>query len=114
MVFDIQGTLIHKDDVLSVSLKNVLARHGMDMPDDRAMRLYRVLSPYVFVKEYYGLAPDEAETLAHEIRAEQDALYESRATAYEGAADVLRTLRGLGLKLYAAAYWPVAESALWG
>lgn len=71
VVFDMQGTLIHKGDVLSESLWRVLVRHGMDMPDGRVMRLYRMLPPYSFLKEYYALCPDESEAIAREILAEK-------------------------------------------
>ncbi len=71
VVFDMQGTLIRKDDVLSESLRRVLSRRGMDMPDGRAMRLYRMLPPYSFIKEYYALSPDDAGAIAREILAEK-------------------------------------------
>ena len=110
VVFDMQGMLIHKDDVLSESLRRVLVRHGMDMPDGRAMRLYRMLPPYSFIKEYYALSPDDAGAIASAIRAEQETLAGSKAGAYDGAADALKTLRERGLKLYAVSPWSVGEA----
>lgn len=110
LVFDIQGTLINVEDILSVSLGRVLARHGLEKPDSRTMRLYRILSPYTFVKEYYGLEPDVANAMSREILAERDALYGSRARAYDGAAEVLASLKGKGLRLYAASHKSRAEA----
>lgn len=110
LVFDIGGTLIQIEDVISSSLTAILSRHGKEKPDGRAMRLYKILPPYTFVKEYYGLGHDEAEEIAREIHAEREAMYSSRAGAYDRAADVLAFLKKKGLRLFAASHRSKSET----
>lgn len=80
------------------------------MPDGRTMRLYRILPPYNFIKEYYALQPDEAEAMVSEIRAERKKLTGSHAEPYDGAEETISALKRQGIRLYAVSPYPVGEA----
>ena len=101
IVFDMQGTLIHTEELAASSLEAVLVRHGLEMPDGRTMQLYRLLSPYTFLKAYYALQPDSAAIIAAEIQTEYKACYDQLIRAYNGTETVLMELKAQGLRIFA-------------
>lgn len=104
LVFDIQGTLIRIEDIISGALEQVLAKHGLPMPDERAVRLYKLLSPYSFIKAYFSLGTEQASCIADELAEAQTSLYSRMVKAYDGAADTLGSLKNQGIKLYALSH----------
>lgn len=99
IIFDTDGTLINTDKVTLQAYRKAVKAHGLEVPDEKTMRVFPHVSKYIFTKAYYGLSPTDSYRIVDAYQAAYEELYVECAELYEGALDTLMVLNEKRIRL---------------
>jgi len=99
IIFDLNGTLINIDKLLFRAYEKAVRGHGLEMPDEKAMRVFFHVPKYTFTKAYYELSSSDSYQIVGAYKAAYEELYAECAELFEGALDTLAALNENKIKL---------------